>query len=116
MTKILIPTEYQEAVALKQWADAKNIPLVHIPNEGKRSFNAAAMLRKAGLRRGFPDYFLPKVTQKFSGLFIELKRREKFVVGQHQRWWLEELNKRGYYATIARGFDEAKQIIEEYLG
>ena len=116
MTKILIPTEYQEGVALVRWANAKNIPLVHIPNEGKRSYTAAAMLRKTGLRKGFPDYFLPHVTSQYAGLFVELKRTRNSKASIEQLQWIDELNTRGYRATIAKGFDEAKQIIEEYLG
>ena len=64
--------------------------------------------------------------QKY-GLFIELKkagtriyRRDgRLVANEHIREqfdMLEQLRQRGYMAEFACGFDEAKKIIDEYLG
>ena len=64
--------------------------------------------------------------QKY-GLFIELKRPDvkiykkngELVANEHireQAALLEELRQRGYVAEFACGFDEAKKIIDEYLG
>jgi hypothetical protein len=65
-------------------------------------------------------------TIKF-GLFIELKREGTrifkkdgaLVADEHIREqfdMLEQLRQRGYMAEFACGFDEAKKIIDEYLG
>jgi hypothetical protein len=62
-----------------------------------------------------------------SGLFLELKREGTriykkdgtLVADQHireQHTLLVELERRGYMACFAVGFDQAKQIIDEYLG
>lgn len=62
-----------------------------------------------------------------NGLFLELKREGTrilkkdgtLVADQHireQHALLVELEKRGYAARFAVGFDQAKQIIDEYLG
>jgi hypothetical protein len=36
-------------------------------------------------------------------------------VSPDQAWWLKELWKRGYQASVAWGFEEAREIIERYL-
>lgn len=65
-------------------------------------------------------------TKLACGLYIELKKdgtrlRKKSgeYVNEHiakQAETLEKLRKRGYCAEFAVGFDEAKRIIDEYLG
>lgn len=94
--------------------------------------------RLQGGRRSWPDMFIaePKVktvdrstnTQRFySGLMIELKKAGtriyrkdgRLVSDAHIREqfdMLEQLRQRGYMAEFACGFDEAKRIIDEYLG
>ena len=99
---------------------------------------AVKQKRLQGGRRAWPDMFIaePKVktvdrptnTQRFySGLFIELKKAGtriyrkdgRLVSDAHIREQvkvIQELRERGYAACFAIGFDEAKKIIEEYLG
>lgn len=89
--------------------------------------------RQNGGIRGWPDMLIAEPTphminnryRVFYGLFIELKKegtrlRKKNgdFASEHiaeQAKMLEELHKRGYSAQFAVGFDEAKQIIDEYL-
>ena len=63
---------------------------------------------------------------KYAGLMIELKREGtrlvkkngELVANEHireQAALLDELRQRGYVAEFACGFDEAKEIIDEYL-
>lgn len=81
--------------------------------------------------RGYPDLFIASVRtigdRYYHGLFVELKREGTrilkkdgtLVADQHireQHALLVELEKRGYAARFAVGFDQAKQIIDEYLG
>ena len=100
--------------------------------------------RQNGGRRAWPDMFIAepktfaaisntidgvKVSTKLqiSGLFIELKKAGTriykkdgtLVADEHIREQfdvLEQLRKRGYMAEFACGFDEAKKIIDGYLG
>ena len=64
---------------------------------------------------------------KYAGLMIELKKAGtriyrkdgRLVSDAHIREqfdMLEQLRQRGYKAEFACGFDEAKKIIDEYLG
>ena len=95
---------------------------------------AAKQKRLQGGRRAWPDMFIaqPMVITidgdkyRYAGLFLELKRdgtRIKKKSGEwasdhikEQRDVLFDLNVRGYRAEFAVGFDEAKKIIDEYLG
>lgn len=63
----------------------------------------------------------------YHGLFLEIKRPDvkiykkngELVANSHireQAAVLDELRKCGYKAEFACGFDEAKKIIDEYLG
>ena len=99
---------------------------------------AAKQKRMNGGRRAWPDMFIaePSVeTDPFKplgvkayGLFIELKKAGTRIVkarapdewaSQHiaeQAALLRELRSKGYVAEFAVGFDEAKEIIDKYLG
>lgn len=91
--------------------------------------------RQNGGRRGWPDVFIaePRTIRRgkdkyyYAGLFIELKREgtriykkdgvsfaTSHLADQHEV--LVALNRAGYLAMFAVGFDQAKQIIDEYLG
>ena len=88
--------------------------------------------RLNGGRRSWPDMFIaePKLCgdgDMHAGLFIELKKAGTriykkdgtLVSNAHiceQFDMLEQLRRRGYMAEFACGFDEAKKIIDEYLG
>lgn len=43
---VLTSSETEEQEAAVEYCDLLHIPIVHIPNEGKRSLSYAAMLRK----------------------------------------------------------------------
>lgn len=94
---------------------------------------AVKQKRLQGGRRAWPDLFIaeskvdPIDLIKYSGLMIELKRPDvkiykkngELVANEHireQAALLGELRQRGYVAEFACGFDEAKKIIDEYLG
>ena len=97
---------------------------------------AAKQKRQNGGRRAWPDLFIAEtiIVEKkdgtykgLSGLFVELKREGTriykkdgtLVADQHireQHALLVELERRGYMVCFAVGFDQAKQIIDEYLG
>lgn len=92
----------------------------------KLSFYQASMQkRQNGGRRAWPDMFIAKPCGKYAGLFIELKRdgtriqkRDGSYASDHiseQADILKCLNKCGYYARFAVGFNEAKRIIDAYL-
>lgn len=77
-------------------------------------------------KRGYPDLFIAEPRSCFHGMYVELKaegkspykRNGELKSSEHlaeQEDFLMKLNCRGYYATFATGFDEAKNLIEQYL-
>jgi len=80
----------------------------------RTSMKQAIMMKRTGYVRGFPDLMILESSKEFKGLFIEMKT-DKGVASKEQKWWKEQLNKRGYRSEICKGFDSAKQVIDEYL-
>ena len=82
------------------------------------SIQAAARAKKAGMKAGFPDVFLPVPVDGVAGLFIEMKRRDGVPsdVSAAQTWWLAELRGQGYRAEICYGWEQAVKTIQNYLG
>ena len=89
--------------------------LFHIPNGGKRGKAEAARFKAEGVKAGVPDLFLPVPRGKAHGLFIELKRRKGGRVSKEQAIWTISLQAQGYRAEVAKGWEEARDIIIEYL-
>ena len=91
---------------------------------------AVKQKRQNGGRRAWPDMFIaePSLSEKGEGsygLFIELKKEGTRIKKKNGDWVnkhideqaevLERLEFRGYRAVFAVGFDEAKEVIDEYL-
>jgi len=82
--------------------------------------------RQNGGLRGWPDMFIAEPRNGQHGLFIELKKSGTRLKKKDGSWasshleeqnvMLNELGKRGYAAYFAVGFDEAKDIIDDYMG
>ena len=109
-----------QAALIKWWAvwcKKKAYPeeaLIHIPNEGKRSYVTGRILRGMGMRKGVPDLFLAVPSNGHAGLWIELKR-EKGKATPEQKAYCETLRGLGYAAQICYGWEEARSMIEAYL-
>ena len=90
---------------------------------------AIKLSRMNGRVRGFPDLFIYRgggnLKHPYAGLAIELKREGVKLTKKNGEWAtshieeqaliLQKLRKEGYFATFAVGFDEAKNIIDQYL-
>lgn len=98
---------------------------------------AVRQKRLNGGRRAWPDMFIAEPIEvdfgqpswrRYAGLFIELKKDGTRIVKARQpdEWasdhiaeqadLLRKLRSKGYIAEFAVGFDEAKRIIDNYLG
>ena len=98
---------------------------------------AVRQKRLNGGRRAWPDMFIAEPMEvdfgqpswrRYAGLFIELKKEgTRIVKARKPDEWasdhiaeqadlLRKLRAKGYVAEFAVGFDEAKQIIDDYLG
>ncbi len=120
--QIQCPHESVEQTMIFQWARMignrhPEVNLMYaVPNGGSRNRIEAANLKKQGVKAGVPDICLPVARQEFHGLYIELKRKKGSGTSTEQKEWIEQLEQQGYKAVICFGFDDAKQVLEEYLG
>lgn len=114
--KVICPTEDQEQIKLVTWLIMNRIRFYAIPNGGKRGFLEAAKLKRCGVSPGVPDICIPVPTKTHHGLYLELKRVKGGKTSIYQAEWLNYLREVGYYAEVAKGFDEAKELVTHYLG
>lgn len=118
---IPVPSEEEEQVTLFNWAkmQEKKYPelalMFHIPNGGLRSKSEAARFKRAGVKSGVPDIFLPCAKRGKHGLFIEMKKLTGGRTSKEQKEWIEALNKAGYAAFVCNGWPSAARMIECYL-
>lgn len=106
-------SEDAEQEAVVEYCDLLHIPILHIPNEGKRSVSYAARMKRMGLRSGFPDLFVTLARGGYHGLFIEMKYGNNKTT-KEQKEWLELLTAEGYACAVCYGAAEAIKIIESY--
>ena len=101
-----------------EWARPKYPALwnaFHIPNEGRRSLRYGRELIAQGMRKGVPDIFIASPARHYAGLFIEMKRCDGGKLSKEQKNWLDRLNRAGYLAVVCNGWEEARNVILEYL-
>lgn len=124
-----IPTESEQQIMLFEWAELMSVlhpelKLLHaIPNGGKRHIATAVRLKKEGVKKGVPDVFLPvpkcesnKVCVILkTGLYIEMKSK-KGKLSESQQDWIERLRMQGYRVEVCCSFEEARDVILDYLG
>lgn len=94
---------------------------------------AVKQKRLQGGRRAWPDLFIAEPRRnringkQYHGAFLELKRDGvkvfkkdgRVVADKHIReqfYMINELIRKGYFADFAVGFEQAKSLIDEYLG
>jgi VRR-NUC domain len=111
-------SEYQECLAFYQWTQLqpqlKGL-VIHIPNEGKRSYQAGRLLKRIGLCSGVPDYFIPISSNGFHGMWIEMKRKNVTRLTINQGEWIMKLYDQGYYCYVAPGAEIAIEVTQAYL-
>lgn len=132
MTDTLPISEHDYQVQLILWCDLMarhKYPMLKwiyaVPNGGARHKAVAGKLKAEGVKAGVPDLCLPYPTENlfcsmpysYHGLYIEMKSKDtKGRVSENQKEWLDYLDSVGYKVAVAWNFDEAVQIIEDYLG
>ena len=116
-----VPTEHEDQVALFQWRDwAKSRhpeleAMFAIPNGILKNAAAHAKFKAEGFSPGLPDVMFPVSRHGFIGLAIEMKRIKGGKVSEDQRKWLALLQEHGWRCEVCKGFDAAKQVLEDYL-
>jgi hypothetical protein len=85
----------------------------------------AGMMKMIQGKRGFPDLFIAEPRDVFHGLFIEIKpegtrlyKKDSSPATPHlaeQEDRLFTLENKGYAARFGCGFDEIKNLVDDYL-
>lgn len=117
------PMEKCEQSALFAWAKyhEKEVPelrwLFAIPNGLWLPKRIAVFAKKQGLKAGVSDLFLPVSRGGYHGIFIEMKRKDgvKSDLSKHQKSFMEFAIEQGYKAEWCRGWEEAKELLTNYL-
>ena len=119
-------SESDHQMALFTWAHhaSGKMPdlrkLYAVPNGGARSKGVAGRLKAEGVKAGRPDIGLDVARKGYHGLRIELKvpaqgEKAKGSTSKEQRACIADLTADGYLAVVSYGWDEARQVITEYL-
>jgi hypothetical protein len=103
-------SEHEEQREFVQWF-RQTYPgtlIFAIPNGGARSPATASRLKAEGVVKGVPDLFVPAWE-----LWIEMKRVKGGSTSLEQDMMHLYLRSVGYKVIVTKGFEDAKQQIEE---
>ena len=110
-----LPTEAQEQIKFVVWLQKHGFRVSGSANGGSRNLYEAMKFKRMGVSPGFPDIEVPLPSGHYHGFYIEMKRQKGGKVSPEQRDWLDYLKEKGYYAEVAKGFEEAKELFLHYL-
>ncbi len=88
--------------------------LIHIPNERKCTKLWGYILQRMGVLKGCPDVFIFWPTDKYHGLFIEVKTLKGRPTKEQKEVMKRAIDK-GYHGVFAYGCDEVVSAVKEYL-
>jgi len=115
------PLEEEEQATLVEWMEYQGVKFTAIPNSTfTKSWKQKKKNTEQGLRAGFPDLvvIIPKdksKTGKNELIFIEMKRTKGGAVSESQKEWIEALTECDQEVFICKGFDEAEEVLSQYL-
>lgn len=81
----------------------------------RTGYKQAVKAKRTGYIKGFPDLQILEARGGYFGMFLEIKTKKGYPTTE-QKEWIEALNKRGYYAVIAKGLENIFDEIDDYLG
>lgn len=89
----------------------------HVPNGGQRSSRTGAQLKRQGVKAGVSDLVVMDPRGGLHGLYVEFKATppRHSSLASSQRDWLALADERGYGAVLARGLEEARAVLREYM-
>ncbi len=119
----IIPLEEQEQETFVKYMEIlqkskKILKFTAIPNSTRTPYVwVRAKQIRQWVRAGLPDLFIIyKKNDLKKAVFIEMKRKQGGTVSKDQKEWIKLLNETdGLQAFVAKGFDEAKQILDTLI-
>ena len=112
--------EAHEHEVVAAWLTMHGIFFIHVPNEGKRSWQTGKQLKRMGMVKGCPDFLIFDgvpftVGQDFvvnRPTALELKAVDGKVPTAEQIAFLSHLRQRGWVADWCRGSEAAIKWLE----
>lgn len=83
-------------------------------NGVRLTIGQAVKAKKSGMKKGYPDIFLPVPRREWHGLYIEMKAQGGRAQPE-QKEWMRRLTEQGYYCTVCWSAVEAWDEIVAYL-
>ena len=114
-------SEYEHQVQVFEWAKMMSVQrpelkLLNASLNGVRlTIGQAMKAKRAGMKKGYPDIFLPVPRGIFHGLFIELKKAGGKKPDPEQEKWLKALAEQSFECFCCKGSKAAISTIESYL-
>jgi hypothetical protein len=87
---------------------------MYVPGDPRRTARIIASMKRQGMKNGVSDVMIALPRGKHCGAFIELKRPGENPT-EEQSSWLALTADAGYFATCARGLEDAKAATRMYL-
>ena len=125
--KPFIPNEWEEQVQVFDYAeyaarqDPRWLLLFATLNGLKLTIGQAVKAKRAGMRRGVPDIWLPVLKRwpdgniRWVGQVIDIKRVKYGVESDAQKWRMDRLREQCWKADFCKGAKETIATLEEYL-
>lgn len=118
-------SEHDEQVAVIDWFRHiyPKYRLIAIPNgqwiagTGKRKYALINKYKAEGLTNGVYDLFLCHSDGQHHGLWVEMKDKGKTekALSEDQKNWASDMILEGYLPKCACGFEQARDIIIDYM-
>jgi hypothetical protein len=106
--------KFFDYVRIKANQDSRYNNILHVPNEGKRSWSYGKKMKAMGLAAGFPDIAVLVPTDTHHGLFMEMKIFPNKTTANQDKW-LTQLLESGYCVAVVWSGDEAITILSWYM-
>lgn len=89
----------------------------HTVNESNMPVQGRVKAAKKGLKPGVSDIMFMVKRGKYSGLVVELKRKDrtKSKISDDQDEFLFEMSEQGFYCAVCYGFEQFQKCVKEYL-
>ena len=111
-------------ISVAQYLDSLNLLWFHCGNERKTTIRVnkkgkfytpeGNKLKRKGVKSGVLDVIIDEPNKLYNGLRIELKVGYN-KPNENQKYWIEQWNMRGYYATWTNSLDKFIYIVDSYL-
>ena len=112
-------SEYDEQCLLVEYLELKRLKFSKTAQETwAKNWGVIMKNKKSGVRKGLPDMLIiiPRKKMDDKLIFIEMKKKKGSTTTQEQKEWQCALNRcEGVNSYICKGFEEAKEVIDEEL-